>query len=182
MEGLQWSKQLTELPRAHPHTAFSDVLIENLKMTGSGLKTPKNVSDAHIQAGQPHPEGCQCAAARGTPPAGTTTALTASRSHGESRKPKAEVGKTLSVPFCPTKPYLLDGLRLSGCDDGGYRCRRLHYDSLRMSRVNLLALDVLETWLGVTLQRSTGNHKSARFSKKHPLLEDTVQLPLLGIE
>lgn len=93
MEGLQRQKQVVELPRAHPYTAFSDVLVESLNTTGSGLKTPKNVSDAHIQPAEQHPEGCQQAAARETPPAGTATAFTASRSHGESRKPQADVDK-----------------------------------------------------------------------------------------
>ena len=91
MEGLQRRKQAMELPRSHPYTAFSDVLAESPNATGSGLKSPKNVSDAHIQPGEQHSEGCQHAPAWETLPAGTTTAFTASRSHGESRKPKADV-------------------------------------------------------------------------------------------
>lgn len=91
MEGLQRRKQAMELPRAHPYTAFSDVLAESPNATGSGLKSPKNVSDAHIQPGEQHSEGASMLPHgklfRLVPP----PLFTASGSHGESRKPKADV-------------------------------------------------------------------------------------------
>lgn len=88
-----------ELPYAHPYTASSDALAESLNTTKSGLKTPKNMSAAHIQPGQQHPKGCQHAATWETPPAGTPNTFTESRSHGKSQKPKAGVVDEHSLSF-----------------------------------------------------------------------------------
>lgn len=51
--------------------------------------------------------------------------------------------------------YLLDGLGLPGCHDGGDGGGGLHDDPLGVSRVDLLPLDVLQAGLCVTLKPKT---------------------------
>lgn len=83
------------------------------------------------------------------------------------RDHKRHPGSSLShgkTPPIPLDPHLLDGLGLPGCHDGGDGRGWLHDDSLWMSCVDLLALDVLETWLGIALQQ--GNTLSCFSPKK----------------
>lgn len=67
---------------------------------------------------------------------------------------RAEVSSSHGAIHLPT-PYLLDGLWLPSCHDGGDGRRGLDDHSLRVGRVDLLPLDVLQAWLGVALQWRT---------------------------